>query len=100
MAEFLLVFIFTLFLLYNFRRQIIRWVFGLIGRKLQKQFEEAQKQTQGQAEGGEAYGEFFGQAESTRQSQSVGEIHVHIPPKQPRKRGTFKGGEYVDYEEV
>ena len=32
--------------------------------------------------------------------QSDGKIHVDNPPRKGKKPGNFKGGDYVDYEEV
>lgn len=94
MLNFFLIFLSILFLFAIFSRHILRWAFQLLGRKLQKQFEEAQQEAQKQADSGNA-----GWAPNAEQHDK-GEVTVHIPPKQPRRRKQFTGGEYVDFEEV
>jgi uncharacterized membrane protein len=92
MATFLLTLLIVFF--------IARFVLPVVLRMVVGNFIKKQARRYGQAAGGSPFGAPFEPAQP-RSNNSTGEVHVdYVPPRQKPQPKEFKGGDYVDFEEV
>ncbi len=101
MLKFILISIIVLYLLSKAMKYFMRWAFLFAGRKMQQKFEEAQKQANSpytQHGNSQSVGSQGGHFAGER--YKAGNVEVEVPLQQKPKRGPFRGGDYVDFEEV
>ncbi|QJX47107.1 DUF4834 family protein [Hymenobacter taeanensis] len=92
-------FLFTLLVVFF----IARFVLPVVLRIVVGNFIKKQARRYGQAAGGSPFGSPFEPAQPrSNGNASTGEVHVdYVPPRQkPQPPKDFKGGDYVDFEEV
>ena len=80
---------------------VARFILPIVLRMVVGNFVKKQARRYGQAAGGNPFGAPFEPARP-QSNGSSGEVHVDfVPPREkPQKPKDFKGGDYVDFEEV